>query len=210
MMRIYELARQLGWSPKQLMQVLNQRGEYVSSPMNKLEAPVVRAILREFASQADTPTATDAHTVLDPTMFGHSAATTALGATGTSFAAESLESDLRRRPANALPGARGKWLPPILRALLDEIIVPNRREGLGPPTDGRPCYPWEMTKARALQKEWGSPTKQLLRLIGSDETIVEWIRLTEDGQRPNVATDLALSGITPTRSSTTAELRPLS
>jgi Translation initiation factor IF-2, N-terminal region len=194
MMRVHELARQLGWTPKQLMQVLNERGEYVKSPMNKIEAPVVRSILRDFAAQPETPTATEADTVLDPTMFGRSAATTAADETGSSFAAALARVRSAPSPANSPPGAPAKWLPPILRALLDEIMVPNRREDLGPPTDGGPYYPWEMGKAKALHKEWAR--QQLLGLNGNDDTVIEWIRLTGDGQRPYLATNLAQSGIT--------------
>jgi len=194
MIRVYELARQLGWSPKQLMQVLNDRGEYVNSPMNKVEAPVVRSILRDFAAQPDTPKATEADTLLDSAMFGRSAATTGAEETGSSFAADLARVRSASSPANSRPGAQGKWLPPVLRALLDEIIVPNRREDLGPPADGRPYYSWEMGKAKALHKEWAR--QQLLGLDGNDQTIIEWIRLTGDGQRPYLATNLALSGIT--------------
>lgn len=194
MMRVYELARQLGWSPKQLMQVLNERGEYVNSPMNKVEAPVARLILRDLAAQPDTPGTTDADAVLDTTMFGRSAATTALNETGPSFAADLAQIRSASSPAKSLPGAKAKWLPPILRVLLDEIIVPNRREDLGPPADGLSYYHWEIGKAKALQKEWAR--QQLVGLEGNDDTIVEWIRLTGDGQRPYLATNLTLSGIT--------------
>jgi len=51
-----------------------------------------------------------------------------------------------------------------------------------------------MGKAKALQKEWAR--QQLLGLDGDDDTIIEWIRVTEDGQRPYLATNLAQSGIT--------------
>ncbi|MFV8165307.1 translation initiation factor IF-2 N-terminal domain-containing protein [Mycobacterium sp. 134] len=193
-MRVYELARQLGWSPKQLMQVLNDRGEYVNSPMNKVEAPIVRSILRDFAAQSHMCNATEADTALDSLQFGRSAAITEAKETGSSFAADLARVRSTSSPAGLLPAAGGKWLPAVLRALLDEIIVPNRREDLGAPTDGRAYYPWEMGKAKALHKEWAR--QQLLGLDGSSETIIEWIRLTGDGQRPYLATNLALSGIT--------------
>lgn len=190
MMRVYELARQLGWSPKQLIQVLNDRGEYVNSPMNKVEAPVVRSIRRDFAAPPDMPEARDA----DTAMFGHSAATAGADETGSSFAADLARIRSTSSTTNSLTSANPKWVPPVLRALLDEIIVPNRREGFHPPSDGRPYHPREMAKAKAMHQEWAR--QRLLGLNGNDVSIIEWIRLTGDGQRPHLATNLMLSGIT--------------
>lgn len=48
--RVYELARELGWTSRQLLNELQRRGEFVKSATSVLEPPVVRAIRQEFAT----------------------------------------------------------------------------------------------------------------------------------------------------------------
>ena len=50
LMRVYELAKELGWPASQLVDELRSRGEYVKSAMSTIVAPVVRAIRRDFAA----------------------------------------------------------------------------------------------------------------------------------------------------------------
>ena len=54
-MRVHELAKELGWPARQLIAELRSRGEYVKSAMSTVEAPVVRAIRRDFAAISDAP-----------------------------------------------------------------------------------------------------------------------------------------------------------
>jgi hypothetical protein len=68
--RVYELAKELGWPAKQLVAELCSRGEYVKSPMSAVPAPVVRAIRREFATNSNAITS-DAG--FNPVAYGKSA-----------------------------------------------------------------------------------------------------------------------------------------
>ena len=45
----------LGWPARQLIAELRSRGEYVKSAVSTVEAPVVRAIRRDFAAISDAP-----------------------------------------------------------------------------------------------------------------------------------------------------------
>lgn len=69
-MRVHELAKELGWPPARLVDELRRRGEWVKSAMSTIEAPVVRAIRRDFAA-ADPP-ANPEHS-LEPGLYGDSA-----------------------------------------------------------------------------------------------------------------------------------------
>jgi hypothetical protein len=44
---------------------------------------------------------------------------------------------------------------------------------------------------------WGGRRLDAAHRVRNDETIVEWIRLTRNGQRPYLATNLAQSGVAP-------------
>jgi hypothetical protein len=192
MMRVHELAKRLGWTSSQLIKVLSERGEYVKSAMNKVEAPVVKSILREFASETSTPGYESIDSVLDPSMYGRSAATDNDSSSQLSFAAELARIKAQPSPAKMDKTKQHSWMAPVLKALLDEAIVPSRPEHLGTP-DG-PYYAWEIKKGKALQKEW--VREQLNGLDGDDNTVTEWIRLSGDGQRPHLATELSQAGVT--------------
>lgn len=190
-MRVYELARQLGWTSSQLITVLKERGEYVKSAGSRVESPVVRAVLRDFAAEMSTSAEEFTESTFDPGMYGRSAATNDASDAELSFAA-----DLARIKAQPLRASNRRtpqhgWMAPILKALLDEVIVPARPHHLGEPEG--PYYAWEVKKAKALHQQW--VREQLNGLDGEDDTIIEWIRLTRDGQRPHLATELSRSGI---------------
>ena len=51
--RVHEFAAELGWTSRQLLAELSHRGEFVKSAASPLEAPVVRAIRRDFAPGED-------------------------------------------------------------------------------------------------------------------------------------------------------------
>lgn len=192
MMRVHELAKQLGWPSSELIKVLNERGEYVKSAMSKVEAPVVRSILREFASEILTRSKGSTDSILEPSMYGRSAATDQKSGTEPSFAAELARIKAQRSQANVRKTGQDRWMAPILKALLDEVIVPGRPEHLGAP-DG-PYYAWEIKKGKALHQQW--VRERLNGLAGDDSAVIEWIRLSGDGERPHLATELSRAGIT--------------
>lgn len=191
MMRVYELANQLGWTSSQLITVLKERGEYVKSAGSRVESPVVRAMLRDFAAEISTPTEEFTERIVDPGIYGRSAATNDASDTELSFAADLARIKAQPSPASNRRTPQHSRIAPILKALLDEVIVPARPHHLGAPEG--PYYAWEVKKAKALHQQW--VREQLNGLDGEDDTIIEWIRLTRDGQRPHMATELSRSGI---------------
>jgi hypothetical protein len=70
--RVHELARELGWTSRQLLAELSRRGEFVKSAASALEAPVVRAIRRDFAAAGNTPDL-EADVSASAAMYGRSA-----------------------------------------------------------------------------------------------------------------------------------------
>ena len=50
--RVYELAKELGLESKELLQTLNDMGEFVRSASSTIEAPVVRRLKEKAASSA--------------------------------------------------------------------------------------------------------------------------------------------------------------
>jgi hypothetical protein len=67
--RVHELAAELGWTSRQLLVELSRRNELVKSVASTLEAPVVRAIRREFAPAAAKPGPDNAYA---PELYGRS------------------------------------------------------------------------------------------------------------------------------------------
>lgn len=54
--RVYELAKELGLESKELLQTLNDMGEFVRSASSTIEAPVVRRLKEKAAgSSASAP-----------------------------------------------------------------------------------------------------------------------------------------------------------
>ena len=185
-LRVHELARELGWTSRQLLAELSRRGEFVKSAASQLEAPVVRTLRREFGTVS---TGQGADAKLSPEMYGHSAepATTE---DGTEFADELAKARTQSKAKGQNKVAR--WHPPILQALLDDVVVPQRPEHLAAPTSG--YFAWELKKAAGLSKRWAEAQ---LNGLGDDESLViKWIRLS-DGQRPDIAVELAGCGIRP-------------
>ena len=181
-----ELARELGWTPRQLLAELNRRGEFVKSAASQLEAPVVRALLREFGTVSTGP---NPDATLSPGMYGHSAEL-AIGEVDTNFEDELAKARARSKVKGQNKVAR--WYPPILQALLDDVVVPQRPEHLAAPASG--YFVRELKKAAGLSKRWAEAQ---LNGLGDDESLViKWIRLS-DGQRPDIAVELAGCGISP-------------
>lgn len=56
--RVHELAKELGVTSKQLLETLNQQGEFVKSASSTVEAPVARRIRKQFAEKAAQAEAT--------------------------------------------------------------------------------------------------------------------------------------------------------
>ncbi|MFI5506166.1 translation initiation factor IF-2 N-terminal domain-containing protein [Mycobacterium sp. NPDC051804] len=185
-LRVHELARELGWTSRQLLAELDRRGEFVKSAASQLETPVVRAIRREFGTVS---TGQDADAKLSPEMYGHSADPTTTE-DESCFADELAKARTQSKAKGQNKVAR--WHPPILQALLDYGVVPQRQEHFAAPTSG--YFAWELKKAARLSKRWAEAQ---LNGLGDDESLViKWIRFS-DGQRPDIAVELAGCGIRP-------------
>lgn len=188
-MRVHELAKELGWPPARLVDELRRRGEWVKSAMSIIEAPVVRAIRRDFAA-ADPPA--DPEHSLEPALYGDSAdlalPTEPPGETfAQALARVKAEPPLHQKSATS---NTGRWRPPVLQALLDEVIA-QRPEHLHPNGE---CFGWELKKAEKMHLRWTAA--RLDGLAGEDPIVIEWIRLS-GGQRPHLAAELSSAGITP-------------
>jgi hypothetical protein len=183
--RVHELARELGWTSRQLLAELSRRGEFVKSAASQLEAPVVRAIRQQFSSVGEP----DPDATVAPAMYGRSAESLA-DEDVTGFAEALAKAKAQSKAKGQKKGAQ--WRPPVLQVLLDEVIVPQRPDHLDPPAGG--YFAWEMKKAAKLNQR--SAEARLNGFGGDDALVIKWIRVS-DGQRPEVATDLAGGGITP-------------
>jgi hypothetical protein len=188
-MRVHELAKELGWPPGQLVDELRSRGEWVKSAMSTLEAPVVRAIRRNFAASPEA----DPEESLEPALYGDSAdldATTSKPDETFAEAVARVKAEPPRHQKSATPKGN-RWRPPVLQALIDEIIA-QRSGHLGQPS-GEP-FRWELKKADQWHVQWA---KARLNGLGDEDPIViQWIRLG-GGQRPHLAVELSSADITP-------------
>lgn len=185
-MRVYELARELGWTSRQLLAELSRRGEFVKSAASQLEAPIVRAIRQEFGAVGERP---DPEATVAPAMYGRSTESLA-DEDVTGFVEALAKAKAQSKAKGQKKGAQ--WRPPVLQVLLDEVIVPQRPDHLDAPAGG--YFTQEMTKAAKLNQRWAEA--RLNGLGGDDALVIKWIRLS-DGQRPELATDLAGGGISP-------------
>lgn len=187
MIRVYELAKELGWTSKQTIECLRDRGEYVKSPQSAVAEIVVKGIRRELAATPAQWTSADEN--LAPTMYGHAA--------GGIDDGGGWADALRRAQAESRCPQRGKNqgpLPGLVRTLLDEVILP-RRDDDHVPGHSSDYFGYEIREARKLHKEW--VRGQLNGLPAAHGAVVEWIKLTQ-GQRPDLAAELAGAGITAT------------
>jgi hypothetical protein len=98
-MRVHELAKELGWPASQLIAQLRSRGEYVKSAMSTVEAPVIRAIRRDFATISDAP---DPDASLASEVYGYSAEPHVGGGPNETFAAA-----LARARSQSVPKGQG-------------------------------------------------------------------------------------------------------
>jgi hypothetical protein len=185
LVRVHELAKELGWTSRQTIDYLRDRGEYVTSPQNTLADIIVRDIRRELAATSMTSTRADER--LAPDLYGH-----AVGRIeddgGWAEALHRAQAESRRSP-------RGKNRPPQhprMRALLDEAIVP-RRDDDSVAVEGSEYFGYEIREAKKLHKEW--VRGQFNGLPADDHAVIEWIKLT-GGQRPELAAQLAGAGMT--------------
>jgi hypothetical protein len=188
-MRVHELAKELGWPPGRLVDELRTRGEWVESAMSTVEAPVVRAILRDFAASPEV----DPEESLEPSLYGESANLDA----DTSEPNETFSEALARvkaeppRHQKSATSKNNRWRSPVLQALLDEIIT-QRPGHLGQPSGE--YFGWELKKAEQWHVQW--TRARLNGLADEDPVVVQWIRLS-DGQRPRLAAELSRADITP-------------
>lgn len=190
---VYELARELGWTSRQLLAELSRRGEFVKSAASQLEAPIVRAIRQEFGAVGERP---DPEATVAPAMYGRSTESLAEDVTG--FAEALAKAKAQSKAKGQKKGAQ--WRPPVLQVLLDEVIVPQRPDHLDAPAGG--YFTREMKKAAKLNQRWAEA--RLNGLGGDDALVIKWIRLS-DGQRPELATDLAVAALLRTRRDSTSD-----
>lgn len=192
---VHALAKELGLTSRQLIDELCRRGEHVTSPQSVVEAPVERAILREFGSTAgdQTPDAT-----LDPQFYG------AAASTGTTIAEDDPDETfgaayarIKARPSlqPAAPTTTPEHQPAILQALL-EVVMSGRRNP--PEKPGAKASKWERDKANQLNGQWGSA--RLNGLTGDDATVIAWIQLSHR-DAPQTAIELSRRGISPQEAS---------
>jgi hypothetical protein len=189
-MRVHELAKELGWPPGRLVDELRSRGEWVKSAMSTLEAPVVRAIRRDFAAASP---AVDPEQSLEPALYGDSADLDAITSEIDETFAEAL-ARVKAEPPRHQKSATSKanrWRPLVLQALLDEIIT-QRPGHLGQPSGEH--FGWELKKAEQWHVQW--TRARLNGLADEDPVVVQWIRLS-GGQRPRLAAELSSADITP-------------
>jgi hypothetical protein len=188
-MRVHQLAKELGWPPARLVDELRNRGEWVKSAMSTIEAPVVRAIRRDFATA--TPEV-DPEDTLEPTFYGESADLEADTSQPDETFAEALAritSEPPRHQTSASPKSY-RWRSAVLQALLDEVIA-QRPEHVGQPSGEH--FGWELKKAEKRHLQW--TTARLNGLAGEDPIVIQWIRLS-GGHRPRLAAELSGAGIT--------------
>jgi hypothetical protein len=187
-MRVHQLAKELGWLSSQLIKELRRRGEFVKSASSTIEAPVVRAVRRDFAAAS---AGADSEETLAPDLYGYSAEP------GTDESDETFSAALARikaQPPHQATGPKApQWRPAVSQALLDEVIAqrPDRLD-LDEPRGGH--FAWELKKANNRHRRWSEA--RLNGLAGNDATIIEWIRLS-NGEQPHLAAELAQAGITP-------------
>ena len=114
----------------------------MKSAASTLEAPVVRAIRRDFAP---TPATSQADEAYAPESYGRS-----VGAAAVDEPDESFEEALRRVKARSQPPAPGprqsKWTPPVLAALLEEVVA---QHGSHPTSRDR-------KEAQRLHQDWAA------------------------------------------------------
>lgn len=189
-MRVHELAKELGWPPARLIDELRSRGEWVTSAMSTIEAPVVRTVRRDFAAATRD---VEIDETLDPVLYGVSAD---LGADTSDLdetfaeAFARIASEPAHRHAAGSPRS-SRWRPPVLQALLEEVIS-ERPEHLAPPSGGH--YGWELKKAEKHHMQWTAA--RLNGLGGEDPIVIQWIRLS-GGQLPHLAAELSSADISP-------------
>ena len=152
----------------------------MKSAASTLEAPVVRAIRRDFAP---TPATLEADDSYAPDSYGRSA-----GCHAVDEPDESFEEALRRvRSSSTQPPSgprQSKWTPPVLAALREEVAA---QHGSHPTARDR-------KEAQRLHQDWAAAC--LDGLDDDEATMIKWIRVS-GGRRPMLAAELARAGITP-------------
>ena len=147
-MRVHQLAKELGWAPRQLVAELRRRGEYVKSAMSTIEAPVVAGRPSRFRARRRRARL---DVTFVPEFYGSSAESHAKEGPNETFAAALAR--IKSTSAQKGPGSRAPhWRPAILQTLLDEVIVPCRPEHLGEPSGG--YFRWEIKQAEKLNRQW--------------------------------------------------------
>jgi hypothetical protein len=186
--RVHELARELGWTPRQLLEELSRRGEFVKSAASTLEAPTVRAIRRDFAAVSE---GSDLESTVTPEVYGRSAESRATEESDDSFATALSRAKSRSKPKDTKSKAP-QWRSAILQFILDEVIVPRRPERLDKPHGA--YFRWELKQAEEMNARWAEA--RLNGLDCDDSEVIEWIRQS-DGEQPHLATNLFHGGVSP-------------
>lgn len=160
----------------------------MKSASSTLEAPVVRAIRRDFAAaisedfDVDTPTAE---------MYGRSTESRTTEEPDESFAQAVARAKLNSS-AKQVESKRSQWKSAIHQFILDEVIVPRRPAHLDRPPGT--YFHWELKQSDVINARWAEA--RLNGLDCGDSQVIEWIRLC-DGERPDLAINLFRSGLSP-------------
>lgn len=119
--RVYELARELGWTSRQTFAELSAHGEFVKSAASQLEAPIVRAIRQEFGAVDERP---DPEAAAAPAMYGQSAKLV-VNDDETGFAEALAKAESQSKAKDQRWSRKRSGVHPILQVLLDEIVAPQ-------------------------------------------------------------------------------------
>ncbi|RAV00127.1 translation initiation factor IF-2 N-terminal domain-containing protein [Mycolicibacter senuensis] len=142
--RVHELAKELGWTSRPLLDELGRRGEFVKSASSTLEPPVVCETRREFASVDDM---LDPDVTVAPEAYGKSAYPRAAEVPDESFGAARRRAKSRSAQRDTKPGVP-RWRSTILQFIFDEVIVRRRPEHLHRSQGS--YFRWELKQAEEM------------------------------------------------------------
>lgn len=179
LLRVHELAAELGWTSRQLLGELSRRGEFVKSASSTLEAPIVRAIRRDFAPASAR---VEGDMSLPPELYGHSADLSSGDDVQETFQEAVNRVKAEGKRLQSISGD-SKWVSPVLRALTEEAA--KRNGGMQTSRARR--------EAHRLHREWAAACLQGLE--DDESTLIKWIKLS-GGRGPLLATELSQVGIT--------------
>lgn len=175
-MRVHELAMELGLTSNQVMAKLTEMHQFVKSPSSTIEAPVVRVVRAQMASQSggQKPAIRAAPPRFATLPSGGVAGIPRLG-----------------RPRREW--YRGPQPAELTTMILDRIVIHRRSPFSSKPGGPSRYFADEVMSAQALAAEWADALFEGL----STEDIVEWMRLADPPISLHQALSLHSAQITP-------------